>query len=446
MTTEQIVAPGDCLDVLASMPADCIDSLVTDPPYGLGAEPDMLSLFDAWTKGDDLQYAKSGFMNREWDATVPSPRYWRAVLRVLKPGALGFVFAGSRTQDLMGLSLSLAGFEVIDTFAWLYGSGFPKSLDVSKAIDRAKSPDRDALLQVTAWIRNARDAAGLSNKQIDEVFGKNGMAAHWTSTKSQPYCPTPDQWPALCALLQASPTPPVIAIVDRLWAQTGQPGANWFARPITGQHAKAAAGELMRGIDNGLTTAQVDAMHKKEQRDVPATALAAAWKGWGTALKPAYEPAIFVRKPDGNPAPALPWPPFFYSAKVARKERDVGCESLPEKTGGEATDREDESEGLNSPRAGAGRGGGVRNHHPTVKPAGVMRRLVQLASAPASVVLDPFCGSGSTGIACALEGRSFVGIEREHGQIRDGETAPDYVTIARLRIAAAEKIRKTTEP
>lgn len=439
--TQQIVVPGDCLDVLARMPADSVDAVVTDPPYGLSAEPDMAEVLRHWLAGENYKHVdRGGFMGRDWDSFVPGPDYWRAVYRVLKPGAVGFVFAGTRTQDLMSLSLSLAGFQLLDVFSWIYGSGFPKSLDVSKAIDKAKSPDHAALLKITAWIRERRDAAGITNAQIDTFFGKNGMAAHWTSTKSQPYCPTPEQWPALCSLLQVS-TPPadVGALVLRIWQQTGKPGDSWYQRPVTGQHHKAAPGQLMRGLDAGMTTAEIDAKNTKEQRETPATADAARWLGWGTALKPANEPAIYVRKPGPGEAPALAYPPFVYSPKVSRKERDHGCEALPERTGGEATDREDGSDGLNSPRAGAGRGGGVRNHHPTVKPAAVMRALVTRAAAPGAIVLDPFCGSGSTGIACALEGRSFVGIEREDGSERDGAVSANYVEIARLRIEAAKR-------
>ena len=302
--SEQIVLPGDCLDVLASLPAECCDAIVTDPPYGLSADPDMHEVLRHWLAGEHYEHAdRGGFMGRSWDSFVPGPDYWRATLRVLKPGALGFVFASARTQDLMTLALTLGGFEVIDSFAWLYGSGFPKSLNVRKAIG-------------------------------------------------------------------------------------------------------GEAGER--------------------------------WQGYGTALKPAYEPAIFVRRPCDTPAPALAWPPFLYEPKVSKIERDTGCESLPERTGGEATLRKDDSAGLSSPRAGAGRGGGVRNHHPTVKPVAVMRHLVARACAPGALVLDPFAGSCSTGVGAAIEDRSFVGIEREDGTVRpDGTTRDDYVTIGRLRIEAA---------
>lgn len=118
---------------------------------------------------------------------------------------------------------------------------------------------------------------------------------------------------------------------------------------------------------------------------------------------------------------------FFYVAKPGRKERDLGCDALPAKTGGEATDREDGSAGTENPRAGAGRTGGAKNYHPTVKPITLMRYLCRLITPPGGVILDPFTGSGTTGMAALLEGFNFVGIERE------AEYLP--ITLARLNHA-----------
>lgn len=118
---------------------------------------------------------------------------------------------------------------------------------------------------------------------------------------------------------------------------------------------------------------------------------------------------------------------FFFVAKASRSERDAGCESLPARSGGEATDREDGSAGTNSPRAGAGRTGGARNIHPTVKPVALMRWLVRLVTPPGGVVLDPFMGSGTTGVAVMQEGRRFIGVEQ----------SAEYMEIARCRVAHA---------
>lgn len=120
--------------------------------------------------------------------------------------------------------------------------------------------------------------------------------------------------------------------------------------------------------------------------------------------------------------------PFRYVAKPSRAERDQGCGHLPARTGGEATDREDGSAGTQNPRAGAGRTGGARNHHPTVKPVELMRYLVRLVTPPGGTVLDPFTGSGTTGMAALLEGVQFVGLERE----------AEYITIAKARIGSVQ--------
>lgn len=123
----------------------------------------------------------------------------------------------------------------------------------------------------------------------------------------------------------------------------------------------------------------------------------------------------------------LDYDPFLYQAKASVKDREFGCEDLPLLTGGEATDREDGSAGLNSPRAGAGRRGGRRNPHPTVKPLALMRWLVRLVTPAGGLVLDPFCGSGTTGMAALREGFRFLGCE----------LSPEYADVATRRIRAA---------
>ena len=127
---------------------------------------------------------------------------------------------------------------------------------------------------------------------------------------------------------------------------------------------------------------------------------------------------------------------FFYVAKASRNERERGCEDLPHKTAGDATDRQDGSAGLNSPRAGASRTHGARNHHPTVKPVALMRWLVRLVTPPGGLVLDPFAGSGTTGLACIKEQCRFLGIERE----------AEYVAIANARLHAKHALFETGGP
>jgi site-specific DNA-methyltransferase (adenine-specific) len=196
----------------------------------------------------------------------------------------------------------------------------------------------------------------------------------------------------------------------------------------------------------------------------PATPEAKQWQGWGTALKPALEPITVARKPligtvaenvlqhgtgainvDGGRVGER-WPAnfthdgseeatdllgasarFFYCAKASKADRDEGCDKLQERSAGECVDRVEGSAGMESPRAGAGRTSGSRNHHPTVKPTDLMRYLCRLVTPPSGIVLDPFMGSGSTGKAAMMEGFAFVGIERE----------AEYIDIAKARIQSA---------
>lgn len=122
-----IVLNMDCRHGLAMMPDNSVDAIVCDPPYGLGKEPDVTAMLCSWMIGEDYEpKSKHGFMGKKWDAFVPQPSIWRECLRVLKPGAYLLAFASTRTQYLMALGLRVAGFEIRDLIAWVYGSGFPK--------------------------------------------------------------------------------------------------------------------------------------------------------------------------------------------------------------------------------------------------------------------------------------------------------------------------------
>src|SRR5699024_271855 len=138
---------GDCLAELKKLEDSSVDAVVTDPPYGLSnTKPQQVAdVLKAWVTGDTVSVPakRGGFMGKDWDSFVPPPAVWEECMRVLKPGGHRAVFAGARTQDLMGLSIRPAGFEIRDTLGWVYGSGFPKSMDVSKAIDKAAGAERE---------------------------------------------------------------------------------------------------------------------------------------------------------------------------------------------------------------------------------------------------------------------------------------------------------------
>jgi SAM-dependent methyltransferase len=259
---------GDCIEVMRTLPDASVDAIVTDPPY----------LLD--------------FMGKGWDAAngiAGKPEVWREALRVLKPGGHLLAFGGTRTWHRLASAIEDAGFEVRDSIAWMYGSGFPKSLDVSKAIDK-KRDDRDDVLRVTGEIARLRDRSGLTNRNLDDAFGFAGMAGHWTSVKSQPTVPTVDQWAVLRDML--NPDEWLEAEVWRLNGRKGTPGEAWDEREVVGSKTSGIANkdEGQRYTIGASKSVQVDIT-------APATPAAKQWQGWGTALKPAFEPIVVARKP-----------------------------------------------------------------------------------------------------------------------------------------------------
>lgn len=284
MTQDQQVTihHDDCLTALRAMPDASVSAIVTDPPYGL-SNTDPASVADTitkWATGDREHVPTGrGFMGKAWDAFVPPPAVWDECLRVLKPGGHMVVFAGSRTQDLMGLSIRLAGFDIRDSVAWLYGSGFPKSLDVSKAIDRASGDtNRERQFEFTAWMQ----ATGITAKQIDEATGTR-MGNHYTTHPTQPAIATADMFDKLRPLL-----PEVPERIERLVAErTGVEWTDYVKRPAVGKYSSGIT-RGVSGAGGGGEGGTVTASHSDEAK---------RWEGWGTALKPAHEPVIVARKP-----------------------------------------------------------------------------------------------------------------------------------------------------
>ncbi|BEH34155.1 DNA methyltransferase [Burkholderia pseudomallei] len=259
---------GDCRDVLKTVADASIDAIVTDPPYELG------------------------FMGRDWDRSgvANDVAVWAECLRVLKPGGHLLAFSGARTYHRMACAIEDAGFELRDQIMWIYGSGFPKSLDVSKAIDKVRD-DRDDILRVTGWLAEQRDRAGLSNRQIDEVFGFSGMAAHWTASPQLKIAHVPrwDQWLKLKQLLSFDDE--MDAEVWRLNDRKGTPGEAWKEADVIGVDRRTNEASGIVNVGQGARV-QVE-----RQIKAPNSEAARQWSGWGTALKPAHEPIVVARKP-----------------------------------------------------------------------------------------------------------------------------------------------------
>jgi DNA modification methylase len=164
---------GNNLEILPTLPDNSIDSIVTDPPYGLSDNKFVADTIARWIAGErDFVPDGKGFMGKAWDAFVPPPALWDECLRVLKPGGHLLAFFGSRTQDIGALAIRLAGFEIRDSIAWLYGSGFPKSMDISKAIDKAAGAEREVIgTKPQAPKFNLSDKGGTNtgyNKRLEE--------------------------------------------------------------------------------------------------------------------------------------------------------------------------------------------------------------------------------------------------------------------------------------
>lgn len=386
----------DCLLGMRTCLADnSIDAVVTDPPYGLSKEPDMMEVMKHWMNGDDYVHTGSGFMGKSWDSFVPGPSIWKEVFRVLKPGGHLLAFFGSRTYDLGTLAIRLAGFEIRDQIMWVYGSGFPKSLDVSKAIDKSVGAEREVV------------GCGKSGKTAGyQLLGDSGIKGG-SYDITAPATDEAKQWSGWGTALKPAHEPicvarkPLSGTVAENVLQFGTGGMNIDGCRIDALEGKTTGG---RKNSNGVVGWTPSAEFKTDDG-----------KGrW---------PANFVH--DGINAEE--WSRFFYCAKASKADRDEGV-SLAAASAAEMVEREADSAGMNSPRAGAGRTSGARNDHPTVKPTALMQWLVRLVTPPGGTVLDPFTGSGSTGKACMLEGFEFIGFEMD----------PHYCEIAEQRITAAK--------
>lgn len=448
------VVHGNCLDVMRTMPDACVDSIVTDPPYGLSREPspkELEQIVRAWANGEDMTIRGRGFMGRNWDAFVPGSAIWKEALRVLKPGGHLLAFAGSRTVDLMGLAIRLAGFEIRDQLQWLYGSGMPKSLDVSKAIDAAAGAEREVV-----GTKAGLPGYSLAKSKGAAVYGKGIGGTGDPEAEcaiTAPATPEAAQWSGWGTGLSPSHEPIIMArkpLAGTVAANVLEHGTGAInvdgcriegAKPATTRGA--SPGRCMAGAMNAQGRIEDDGRGRWPANvvlDEAAADLLDAQTGdrpgmsgggvhrsdYGGGMFGGIDSAATARGDSGGTSR------FFYTAKASRSERDSGLEHFRVLSGGEATGRQDGSAGTRNARAGAGRNGGSKNGHPTVKPDDLMRWLVRLITPPGGVCLDPFAGSGTTGRACLLEGFRFIGCE-----LNDTDEEP-FVSIARARIAHIE--------
>jgi len=353
---------GDSREMLGKLPECCIDSVVTDPPYGLT------------------------FMGNKWDGSgiEYDPDLWGAIFRVLKPGGHVLSFGGTRTYHRMAVAIEDIGFEIRDCIMWLYGQGFPKSRDISKEIDKREGYWR-----------------GKSEGVVSENTSMSGPNYSRTP-KGEPITEDAKKWAGWGTSLKPAFEPIVMA-----------------RKPIS---EKTIVDNVLKWGTGAINIG--DNMIELNGEIVPINVLK-SWSGFGQEKRPDYEPTVNT---DGR------WPAnvimdeeageilgekarFYYCPKASPSEKNFGLEDMPVVAAGGLQGRHDGSLGKTTM---------AQNIHPTVKPVDLMRYLCNLVTPKGGVVLDPFMGSGSTGIGAIMEGFEFVGVE----------LSEEYYHIATKRIMA----------
>ena len=412
-----IVLNGNNIELLKNYPDNYFDSVVTDPPYGLGKEPNPSELMRAWLETGYHEIQGKGFMGKEWDAFVPQPIFWKEVFRVLKHGGHVVAFYGTRTYDWGVMAMRLAGFEVRDCIQWIYGSGFPKSHNIGKAIDKIQGNKREI-------IEEKRSGSTSRAYQSEE---KTTSGLHFSTKGSS-------DWEGWGSALKPANEPIVLA---RKPLEKGLSIAEnvlkWGTGGINIDKCRIATNDNLNG-----------GAYSKETTKIQGSSYTLGITG-NDFIKPEGRfPANIILDEDaaeildeqsgisksndrkrnrqtlgsfGMPNDETPEyndkggaSRFFYVAKASKSERNKGLDDFEEKPLAFSNQAKAELKRGNSDFDGGdakGHGNSIRhlkNFHPTVKPVKLMQYLVRLVTPPNGKVLDPFCGSGTTGIACKLEG------------------------------------------
>ncbi len=526
----QIVINGNNIDILKTYPDNYFDAVVTDPPYGLGKEPNAAELMKDWIEHGYHEVSGSGFMGKEWDAFVPQPVFWKEVFRVLKHGGHVLSFFGTRTYDWGVMSMRFAGFEVRDCIQWLYGSGFPKSHNIGKAIDKMEGNEREVIGKSVSG--STSKAFNLNEQQRQS--GTGIIAGEYSLTKGQ------SNWEGWGSALKPANEPIVLArkplekglsIAENIlkWGVGGinidatrigfkdeadykestqknqhadfgtkpltnnnvygdysmvqpknyQPEGRFPANIILTHHPECECigtkkVKAIKGGNNGTIGNEVygkfngeknndgcgygDAEGKEEvenwncHEDCPIRILDEQSgtlnkqgvsktdnkSGWQNSYVGGDGVNAVERKLYLDTGGASR---FFYVAKASKSERNNGLEGFDTKQtkGGGGTYNEEAGAKYGSIKAEG------KNFHPTVKPVKLMQYLIKMITPPNGIVLDPFCGSGTTGVACKLDGFQFVGMEQD----------PEYSKIAEGRIknykeekekVTKDKLKQDKEP
>jgi len=401
---------GDCREILRGLADNSVDSVVTDPPYELG------------------------FMGKKWDSTgiAYDVTVWEECLRVLKPGGHILAFGGSRTFHRMAVAIEDAGFEIRDSIAWMYGSGFPKSLDVSKAIDKAAGAERNSVIEKSADIFGEHE-----NPKIVTRTGKqSGTYGAMTGISPQtvPATSEAQQWEGWGTALKPAFEPIVVgrkpfgkgSTVAANVLEHGVGGLNIDASRIPttdsfGGGTKATSGfskgyehdGWVPGSDKGRWPANVilDEYSAGLLDEQSGALTSGAKKPWVNGSVASKTVASFSAGLDGKTRDYTADKSsggasrFFYCAKASKSDRNEGLDDLDDVMASKFAQDKWTLENMQFAKLP------TKNFHPTVKPTTLMRYLIKLVTPAGGTVLDPFTGSGSTGKAALLDGYKFVGAE-----------------------------------
>jgi site-specific DNA-methyltransferase (adenine-specific) len=430
---------GDNIQSLKKLPDNSIDSIVSDPPYGLS------------------------FMNKKWDYDVPSVEFWKEVYRVLKPGGHVLSFGGTRTYHRMTVNIEDAGFEIRDQIMWLYGSGFPKSHNIGKAVDKLQGNDREVVgkspnERLNTTDNDSWDCNGLK-KELNITKGNSPYEGWGTALKpaNEPICVArkPLSEKSVAENVLRWGTGGINVDGCRVGSEGGTKRAEQTAY---GESGWRSGGEITK-LDEGRFPANIILDEVAAELLDEQSGISKSSKSNKIYDNELYDD-ISVNVGGGQRSPESTYGDkggasrFFYQAKVSKAERNMGLEPVevfsarPRREDGTIIYKETHPEEWKEAMAKLPRkdktalaaseeklqtqSTSVKNTHPTVKPVSLMAYLCRLITPSNGIVLDPFMGSGSTGIAAQLEGFRFCGMEMDE----------DYFKIAEARIENHEEYRK----